>query len=485
MEITMKTRFLLPGFLLIVSCFGCGFSDRVEEASVTSEPVVTGAQSISNLSDSLAEQETAAAAVGGFVAVGYNVQPAARVDEICFGLSKLGLSYLNPVDLGLGQVNQKWAALHLSTSGTGMATLRGDPSVAVIDTPGAYQVFVSNLATSVSLWNTQAKLADGCTLEGRTDSLCIATVSVPKNGTAASSSFRCVTTPGADYDGTAVTVLGGVPYVASHDSGADANTDSVHFFRGDGQEMRSPPVKNLYLHPIFVKNSPSELIIPQQHPAPDGNTIEFWLTTFFNNTWTPPVSMGKGNATVLAGNLPFGIRPAKEYASVFVSAPLSQGTTYLFYRDVTGGLVATSRSSGPGLSTPWHSPAGLQAFHPAVAVATIPNENSSGSIKLPGFHGMLSYWENSGSNGTAALKFAWLGAGQTATVATERPCVPTISGIWGDYDEMVVVNNLTAAPSFLRAFTDSTSALNQCASNTTIWSALTPQHISVISHPKF
>ena len=56
----------------------------------------------------------------------------------------------------------------------------------------------------------------------------------------------------------------------------------------------------------------------------------------------------------------------------------------------------------------------------------------------------------------------------------EVPCV--FKTVWGDYDEMMVSNNNTSIPLFLRAFTDSTKAA--CNAGGSDWSTSTPQHIS-------
>jgi hypothetical protein len=120
---------------------------------------------------------------------------------------------------------------------------------------------------------------------------------------------------------------------------------------------------------------------------------------------------------------------------------------------------------------------GYNAFQPAVAVATIPNQYPPYS----GYHPMLSYFDDSPGNGEAALKFAALDTGHVATVAAETPC--TFSGCWGDYDEMAVQYDPTASPQFVRAFTDSTASICNPRSD---WDPDTlPMHVSVISQPIF
>src|SRR5207302_1097758 len=169
------------------------------------------------------------------------------------------------------------------------------------------------------------------------------------------------------YDGSAITVVGGNVYIASTDA-----FSLLFMFRSDGTTSGTPMAaplasKAINAHPIFVKGLNGSLI------APD-NSGNFWWTTFVqsNNTWTTPVLFGTGFNW--GQGLPYGIRHGKEYAAVNVSGILGPSTTYLFYLQPDGRLVGNAISSGPGYAQVWLSPAGISAFHPAVAVASIPNE---------------------------------------------------------------------------------------------------------------
>jgi len=455
---------------------GCGdYSGVNQDNDVDSVAgaVVSGAANVSDglIPNSLAESETAAVGIGAVLAVAYNAPHYSKPGEVCPGYSTVGMSYWNGT----------WQALRFAPA-NGAAILFSDPSIGAWDPGGsAYNVYVSTLAYSQTMWNAQPKLSDLCmtiaTYQAMPDpdELCVLTVSVPKSGSGAATvtGTRCMT-PGGSLDGSALVVSAGIPYAATWNL-----SNAIHFYRAsDGTRLSSPfPTHTIKGHPIFTKNDGAVHMF-----APDSGG-GFWENTYNASTGAWPTSeihlQGQFPFTWGDTTLPFDLRGGKEYTAAYQPAPNGPGNYFLFYRDSRGRVVGYGRSSSsmPSWFLAFTSPAGASAFHPSVAVATVPNEFPPFS----GFHIALSYWDDSGgAGGSAALKYTNSLSATPATIASETPC-PHVR-YWGDYDEMAVWNNNTSSSRFYRFFTDSTKSA--CLADTTNWTTNTPQHVSVTSHAR-
>lgn len=446
----------------LVAC-GTNRSDDLTEAV---SAVVSGATNVSDgrIPRSIAESETAAVAIGGVVAVAYNSPAARDIGERCNGYSAVGTNIWNGVSWGLGIHFSPWP---------GTAIYRGDPSIGAWDDgSGNLQIYVSTLAHSTAQWNSQPKQADGCislsTYANMTpDRLCVVQLSqsTAPGGGASIVNTTCMNT--GNVDGTALVVSGGTPYVASWDT-----TSRLVFYRAtDGAQLASPLSSRVIIgHPIFTKNDNSVHLF-----APD-NAGHFWETFYNTSTGTWDAGTAVATATQFSWGMlmPFGLRGGKEYSAVYMPGSAGPGANYLFYRDNRGLIVGYSHQSGgiPGWSLAFTSEAGLSAFHPAAAVAAVPNEFPP----YTGYHLALSYWDNSGGS-AAVMKYTNSLSTTPTGIGSETPCPH--HGYWGDYDEMAVGNNNSSNPTFYRFFTDSTKSA--CA-DTTDWSTSVPQHISVFLH---
>jgi hypothetical protein len=451
----------------LIACGGDPTSTG-EPLDVVSRAVVSGATNISDgiITSSLAESETAAVGLGTSYAVAYNTFNDPVPNERCRGYSTIGVSYA--AFNGFAYLTH---ATHLAVP-SGMAALLGDPSIAAWDNGSSYSVFVSTLAMSSTQFNNQPPLADGCISRDNFDLLnaayvCVFTLTMPKSGAgvsgiSATSSF-CQSSGGV-HDGTALTAYNNVPYLATFTGSA------IVMSAGGGAFQTVPFGRGMGMHPIWTKNEVLDMF------APDSNG-KLWEISYNPSTGTWSTPLAAPSAYSLHAGLPFGIREGKEYAAAYVPGSAGPGATYLFFIN-NNILVGYSHSSGgiPGWTQVFASNSAYQAFHPAVAVATVPNEYPPYS----GFHLGLTYWDTSGGpGGSAGLRYTTDSLTTVTTLASENPC--PYGGYWGDYDEMFVRSNNTANPYFYRAFTDSTKSA--CTTPGSDWSTATPQHISIVRAP--
>jgi hypothetical protein len=266
-------------------------------------------------------------------------------------------------------------------------------------------------------------------------------------------------------DGTAVTAYNGTFYAASYTSDG-----TILLVSGDGSGQRTVPFgRSMNGHPIWTKNAPLDMFAPDVQG-------KFWEISYSPSTGTFSTPLAAPSGYVWEAPLPFGLRGGKEYAAAYLPGSAGPGATYLFFQS-GNQILGYSHSSGgiPGWTQVFSTSAAYRSFHPAVAIATIPNQYPPYS----GFHLGLTFWNNSGPGGIAALRYTTGTLTGISNLATETPC--PYQNYWGDYDEMFVLNNGTSSPTFYRAFTDSTKSA--CLTPTSDWSVATPQHVSIIAAP--
>jgi len=464
---------------------GCG-PDDASVSSVTdvrsAALSIVGPNNISAgvIPNSIAQSETAAAAIGNVVAVAYDAFADPIPGERCFGDSEVGLSYYAA----------GWKGMNLYPN-YAAAMFTGDPSIAAWDPGGSnYTFWVSTKAISGNLWDSLPKTADSCisttTLQYTApDAICVVAISIPKSsggGVATITSGSCnVSTPGLT-GATALTVSNGIPYVAGFVTGSSYK---AVFYRGDygGSQLAQPPAPPLpwgiAANPIFAQNTPLDMFF-----ADSMGTMWETLYNVSADTWSAPRSVNPpswGNLSYGgAQTLPFGAKAgAGEYTAAYLPGSAGPGNVYLFYRSNIQQIVGWARStSTPGWTQVFTSAAGRRAFHPATAIATIPHEHNP----YTGYHLGLTFWDDGGSNGAMNLKYTDnVGVTAPITLTSEVPCphVYLGSSFWGYYDGMVTFQNNTADPYFGRFFTTD-KTWPACMADTADWTTNTPQHVAAI-----
>jgi len=435
-----------------------------ERTGTTDSALVAGAVSLSGfrVPNSMAESQTAAIAMNGFLVTAFNVFNAPEANFRTPPVSQLGIAYVTP--------NVTARALHFDVPAE-VTALRFGPSLAYYDAGDRYKVFVSAVAYSPNIFNQRMTYEDYAHLQG--DMVCVFTVDFLKTEDDATVvDHKCMGGFSPYYWDTALTVFNTVPYVTSW----DMNSRSVHVFNAFTRSpVNSPfPSSNIDGSAIFAKvgaQTSLTLVAPS-------NVSGFLMSSFNPNTgiWSPPITMSPvPSGFGFSHTLPFGMEGSRDYTAVIVPNGPAPQTTYLFYRQGTQ-IVGFSRGGfgpSPPLTQVFTSRAGFDAFQPAAEVATIPQENGIFS----GAHPLLTYWDNSGPGGILSLNRTWPGQ-PVISLATETPCPHDT--YWGLYDDMAVRNNNTSLPSIWRPFTDSTDGT--CA-ETEDWSSTTVQHVSaVVTH---
>ncbi len=135
--------------------------------------------------------------------------------------------------------------------------------------------------------------------------------------------------------------------------------------------------------------------------------------------------------------------------------------------DDATGLVSGACSQ----PTTWTSTAGRQAFRPGVEVA----QRSSGRAVW-----YVTYTADTGAqDGRAHLEARSFGPGfsRLRQVTRDEIVCTDLRGRWGEYDEMVVVNNGSAQPIFSRPF-PSAQGVSACTLRTGYQRA--PVHVDVL-----
>lgn len=437
-----------------------------ERTGTTDSALVSGAVSLSGfrVPNSMAESQTAAIAMGGFLVTAFNVFNAPEANFRTPPVSQLGIAYVTP--------NVTARALHFDVPSE-VTALRFGPSLAYYDAGDRYKVFVSAIAYSSNIFNHRMTYDDYAVLQA--DRLCVFTVDFLKTEDDATVvGHRCMAPTGGTpyYWDTALSVFNTVPYVATW----DRNSRSVQVFNAfTGSQVASPFTSfNIDGSPIFAKAG-AQTSLTMVAPS---NVSGFLLSSFNPNTgvWSTPLTMSSvPSGFSFSHTLPFGMEGSRDYTAVIVPNGPTPTSTYLFYRKGSQivGYVRAGFGNPQTLTQVFTSRTGFDAFQPAAEVATIPQENGI----FPGAHPLLTYWDNSGPGGILSLNRTWIGQ-PVISLATETPCPHDT--YWGLYDDMAVRNNNTSLPSIWRPFTDSTDGTCVASED---WSSTTVQHVSaVVTH---
>jgi hypothetical protein len=368
----------------------------------------------------------------------------------------------------------------------------GDPALGQI--PGTGTVFLANLAAldsripaSGAIVNNADGSGDPCRVVGAQGMRCGMTAALGGACIARSTDFgqsfglfQCVSNNQRFYDGGSLAGASGDRMYASFQD-AETRVFDVWLSTGGSSFSMLPnpfPGKTMDLHPRLRSWGSGVFIAGLDAFG------ALWVNFFDPGTgaWGTP-RMVASSTTDTRVTLRNGKRLRQNGAFDFRVGAVSQFVTQLAFwftiRDGNGatrlrGATCPLGSGACTLPSSWITPAGVNAFMPAVANAT---RRPKLDPNNPVFLWKVSYQtENQAPDGQVRLAHGNFGSGVTFTEFIATPAqTPCITGheYWGDYDDMQVISNNTSNPRFVRPFTDSTDGT--CMPT---HFAAKPQHVS-------